>query len=93
MIMMISPDAYYDMYLVGKDKEEVLDIINELKSDIQVLKLRLERYQCSNEYCSPSDNVRIKMNREYLVKAIEYYETLGGKYEFNEIEQQSNEFN
>ena len=40
--MMISPEGYYEEYLKGKTKEQILTVIRGLKQEIGRLKITME---------------------------------------------------
>ncbi len=77
--MMMSPEAYYDMYLSGKTKEQILSAIRSLKRENSSLKRTMEHpeYECTMH---PSESVRLYCNRLYLEKAKEALSEAGGVY-------------
>lgn len=48
--MMISPDNYYDIFLKGKTKEQIMTAIRGLKQEIGSLKNALENPLNSQEF-------------------------------------------
>ncbi len=68
--MMISPEGYYEEYLKGKTKEQILTVIRGLKQEIGRLKITME----SPDYgvkpiMHPSEDTRLHWTREYLERA------------------------
>ena len=91
--MMMSPDTYYEMYLKGKDEKQLLTAIRGLKKEIGHLKNVMEHPDYKNGLLmEPSEDVRISCNREYLFRAIQAYEELGGTYLPSRAEQKAIEF-
>lgn len=78
---MTSPEAYRLVILEGKNKNEVKEIIDELKEALRVLKS--PNYK--DEIVCPNKQVRIRMNREYLDTAMECYKEMWG----DEIDEKS----
>lgn len=91
--MMISPEAYYEMNLKGKDKEYILSAIREMQKEIARLKELMENPDHKDRtQIHPSEGVQIKWTREYIVRAIQAYEELGGIYHLSEQEKDDVEF-
>ena len=85
--MMISPEAYYEMNLKGKDKEYILSAIREMQAEIAHLKELMENpVHKDRPIIHPSEGVQIKWTREYIARAIQAYEELGGIYHLSEQE-------
>lgn len=91
--MMISPEAYYEMNLKGKDKEYILSAIREMQAEIAHLKELMENpVHKDRPIIHPSEGVQIKWTREYIARAIQAYEELGGIYHLSEQEKYDMEF-
>ena len=91
--MMISPDSYYDEYLKGKTKEQILSTIRGLKREIGRLKNALENESLRDqEIAEPSEETRIQCTREYLQRAKLAYSQAGGKYKLSKSEETAAEF-
>ncbi|MDD4368749.1 MAG: effector binding domain-containing protein [Oscillospiraceae bacterium] len=72
--MMISPESYYEEYLKGKTKEEIMTAIRGLKQEIGHLKNSMENpYDGMKTVIHPSEDTRIYWSREYLDIAKEAY--------------------
>ena len=64
--MMISPEAYYEMFLKGKTAEQIRAEIRSLQREIR----RLRRPTLFKEKeIKPDRNVRLKMTCAYLERA------------------------
>ena len=86
--MMISPEGYYEEYLKGKNKEQILTVIRGLKQEIGRLKNTME----SPEYgvkpiMHPSEDTRLHWSREYLERAKQAYAEAGGTYILSKSEE------
>ena len=90
--MMIHPEGYYEMFLKGKTQQEVQKEIRSIKSHINSLKKEIEDPQGNEMLILPTPLTRLKMNREYLARAIQAYEEAGGVYIPTKAEQKSAEF-
>ena len=91
--MMMSPESYYEMYLKGKDEKQLLSAIRGLKKEIGHLKNVMEHPEYKNGVLmEPSEDVRISCNREYLSRAIQAYEELGGTYIPSRAEKKAMDF-
>ena len=91
--MMIGPDTYYEMNLKGRDKDYILSAIIEMQDEIARLKELMENPD--NKYrdiVHPSEDVQIKCTRDYIARAIQAYEKLGGTYHPSELEKADLEF-
>ena len=76
--MMISPESYYEEYLKGKTKEEIMTAIRGLKQEIGHLKNSMENpYDGMKTVILPSEDTRIYWSREYLDKAKQAYVEAG----------------
>lgn len=89
--MMITPETYYSMCLQGKTKEEIMQKIRSLKRQINKLKTIIEEPSFKS-IIEPSESVQIKMNREYLQKAITAYNKAGGEYVLTARERKIKDF-
>ncbi len=90
--MMIHPEGYYEMFLKGKTQQEVQKEIRSLKRTINSLKKEIEDPEEDAILMLPTPLTRLKMNREYLARAIQAYEEAGGVYVPTKAEQKSTEF-
>ena len=78
--MMISPEGYYEEYLKGKTKEQIMTAIRGLKQEMGRLKNTMESPDYGQELIVlPSEDTRIYWTREYLVRAMTAYTQTGGK--------------
>lgn len=79
--MMISPEGYYEEYLRGKTKTQLMTTIRGLKQEIGRLKNTMESPEYGqNEIVHPSEDTRLHWNREYLERAKQAYAEVGGMY-------------
>ena len=79
--MMISPESYYEEYLKGKTKEEIMTAIRGLKQEIGHLKNSMENlYNDTKTVMHPSEDIRLHWSRKYLDKAKQAYGEAGGTY-------------
>ena len=91
--MMIGPDTYYEMNLKGKDKDYILSAIREMQDEIARLKELMENPGNKNrDIIHPSEDVQIKCIRDYIARAIQAYDELGGTYHPSELEKVDSEF-
>ena len=91
--MMIGPDTYYEINLKGKDKEYILSAIREMQDEIARLKELMENPDNKNrDIIHPSEEVQIKCTRDYIARAIQAYEELGGTYKMSKLEKADLEF-
>lgn len=91
--MMIGPDTYYEMNLKGRDKEYILSAIREMQDEIARLKELMENPENKHrDIIHPSEDVQIKCTRDYIARAIQAYEELGGTYHPSELEKADLEF-
>lgn len=90
--MMIHPEGYYEMFLKGKTKQELQTAIRSIKKHINSLKKEIEDPEEDKMLMLPTPLTRLKMNREYLARAIQAYEEAGGVYVPMKAEQKSTEF-
>lgn len=91
--MMISPESYYEEFLKGKTKEEIMTAIRELKEQMVDLKNIMENPEYDFEYdVSPSEETRLSCKRLYLERAKEAYEEAGGSYILSEAEKRATDF-
>ena len=68
--MMMSPEAYYQSYLKGKNKAEILKVINALTQEIKELKETI----ATPDYIPlivPSESVQLSCAEDYLKRAEE----------------------
>jgi len=91
--MMISPETFYDVNLKGKNKTQLRSIIRNLQGQIEKLKETMEHPEYGEAGIqSPSEEVQISCNREYLRYAIQALEELGVVYLPTKKERKSLEF-
>lgn len=91
--MMICSESYYEMNLKGKDEKQLRSAIRGLKNEIGHLKNVMEHpdYK-SKAIIHPSEDVRISCNREYLARAIQALEEMGGNYQPSKAELKAIDF-
>ena len=90
--MMISPESYVEMELVGKPMDKVLSKIRGLKREIGTAKNQAEDSSNQTDIICPSPQVRIDVMRDYLAEAKRYYASIGGKYVPSASEKRAEEF-
>ena len=91
--MMISPESYYEEYLKGKTKEQIMTAIRGLKQEIGRLKNSMENpHGGIKTVMHPSEDTRLHWNREYLEKAKEAYAEAGGTYTLSKAEEKAADF-
>ena len=91
--MMISPEGYYEEYLKGKSKEQILSAIRGLKQEIGYLKNSMENPHYGQEPgMRPSEDTRIHWTREYLDRAKLAYAEAGGTYTMSKSEEKATDF-
>lgn len=91
--MMISPESYYEEYLKGKTKEEIMTAIRGLKQEIGNLKNSMENpYDGMKTVIHPSEDTRIYWSREYLDIAKQAYVEAGGTYTLSKSEEKAADF-
>lgn len=90
---MISPESYYEEYLKGKTKEEIMTAIRGLKQEIGHLKNSMENpYDGMKTVIHPSEDTRIYLSREYLDIAKQAYVEAGGTYTLSKSEEKAADF-
>jgi hypothetical protein len=91
--MMISPEAYYEEYLKGKTKEQILTVIRGLKQEIGRLKNTMENPDyVVKPIINPSEDTRLHWTREYLERAKQAYAEAGGPYILSKSEEKAADF-
>lgn len=91
--MMISPESYYEEYLKGKTKEEIMTAIRGLKQEIGQLKNSMEKpYDGMKTVMHPSEDTRLHWSRKYLDKAKQAYVEAGGTYTLSKSEEKAADF-
>lgn len=91
--MMISPEGYYEEYLKGKTKEQIMTAIRGLKQEIGHLKNIMEHPDYGVEpSIHPSEDTRIYWSREYLERAKLAYDEVGGTYLLSKSEKKTVDF-
>ena len=92
--MMISPEGYYEEYLKGKTKEQIMTVMRGLKQEIGHLKNTMEGPDYSVEpIMHPSEDTRLHWTREYLERAKQAYAEAGGTYTLSKSEEKAADFN
>lgn len=94
--MMLSPENYYDIHLKGKSERQIKAAIRGLKNEIGRLKNSIE----SARYCRkvgkieirPSESTQIFYMREYIKRAKQALEELGGMYIPSKAERKATKF-
>ena len=91
--MMISPKNYYEEYLKGKTKEQIMSAIRGLKQEIGRLKNTMESPGYGEEeIVHPSEDTRLHWTRKYLESAKQSYADAGGTYNISKSEQKAADF-
>lgn len=91
--MMISPEGYYEEYLKGKTKEQIMTAIRGLKQEIGRLKNTMESPDYGKEpIMHPCEKKRINLTREYLERAKLAYAEAGGIYTLSKSEEKTADF-
>ena len=91
--MMTSPESYYEEYLKGKTKEEIMTAIRGLKQEIGHLKNPMEKpYDGMKTVIHPSEDTCIYWSREYLDIAKQAYVEAGGTYTLSKSEEKAADF-
>ena len=91
--MMISPEGYYEEYLKGKTKEQIMSAIRGLKQEIGRLKNTIESPDYGQEeIVHPSEDTRLHWTREYLERAKQAYAEAGGTYTLSKSEEKAADF-
>lgn len=91
--MMISPESYYEEFLKGKTKEQIMTAIRGHKQEIGRLKNSMENpHGGIKTVMHPSEDTRLHWNREYLERAKEAYAEAGGTYTLSKSEEKAADF-
>lgn len=91
--MMISPEGYYEEYLKGKTKEQIMTVIRGLKQEIGRLKNTMERPDYGvKPIMHPSEDTRLHWTREYFERAKQAYAEAGGTYTLSKSEEKVADF-
>lgn len=91
--MMISPESYYEEYLKGKTKEQIMTAIRGLKQEIGRIKNTMEGPDYGiKAIMHPSEDTRLHWTREYLKKAKQAYAEADGTYTLSKSEEKSADF-
>lgn len=91
--MMISPETYYQQYLIGKPTDQIKSTIRGLKNKIGHLKNIMEHPDYgSGPIMCPSESTRLWCMREYLERAKAALEEVGGEYKPSQNELKALEF-
>ena len=84
--MMISPESYYEEYIKGKTKEQIMSAIRGLKQEMGRLRNTMKSPDYGQEsIVHPSDDTQIHWTREYLERAKQTYAETGGNYSLSKI--------
>lgn len=90
---MISPESYYEKYLKGKTKEQIMSAIRGLKQEIGRLKNTMENPDFDRELIvHPNEETRLHWTREYLERAKQAYAEAGGTYTLSKSEKKAADF-
>jgi len=90
---MISPEIYYEEYLKGKTKEQIMSAIRGLKQEIGRLKNTMENPDFDRELIvHPNEETRLHWTREYLERAKQAYAEAGGTYTLSKSEKKAADF-
>lgn len=91
--MMISPESYYEEYLRGKTKEQIMSAIRGLKQEMGRLRNTMENPDYGQqEIIHPSEDTRLHWTREYLERAKQAYAEAGGTYILSKAEEMATDF-
>jgi hypothetical protein len=91
--MMISPEAYYEFHLKGKDEERILRAIRGLKREMGHLKNVMEHPDYEKyPHIHPSEDVQLSCTRMYLEEAKRALAEAGGTYKPSQAELKAAEF-
>ncbi len=74
--MMMSPESYYQRYLKGKSKTELLEVINDLEQEIKELR-DMTAAPDYKQLMYPGELVRLSCKEDYLKRAKEELAKLG----------------
>lgn len=92
-MIMMAPETYYEWYLKGRSKEEIIKKIRSLKREINQIKFRLEAPDILRmKYDITSCDRDPGFCKSYLKKAIQAYEEAGGIYKPTRAELKAIEF-
>lgn len=92
--MMISPDAFYEREIKGKDQATILRVINRLKREIAKLKHTMEHPDYDTEVIKhPSEYTQLRCTRLYLERAKLALAEEGTPYEPTAVELRVMDFN
>lgn len=84
---MISPEKYYEEYLIGKSEKQILSSICGLKNQIGHLKNVMEHPNYGTiPIIHSSEDVQIYCNRLYLQRAIKALKDMGCSYKYSKTE-------
>lgn len=90
---MISPESYYEEYLKGKTKEQIVTAIRGLKQEIGHLKNTMENPDYGiKAIIHPSESTRLHWTREYLERAKQAYAEVAGTYTLSKSEEKVADF-
>ena len=91
--MMISPEIYYEEYLRGKTKEQIMTAIRGLKQEMGRLKNRIAGPdEDIRTVMHPSESTQIYWTRKYLELAKQAYDEAGGNYSLSKSEEKAADF-
>ena len=91
--MMLSPESYYEEYLKGKTKEEIMTATRGLKQETGQLKNSMEKpYDGMKAVMHPSEDTRLHWSCKYLDKAKQAYVEAGGTYTLSKSEEKAADF-
>lgn len=88
--MIISPEEYYEKYLKGKTKEQIMTTIRGLKKEIGRLKNSMESPDYGvKSVMHPNEDTRLHWTREYLERAKLAFAEAGGTYTISNSEEKA----
>ena len=91
--MMISPESYYEEYLRGKTKVQIMTAIRGLKKEMGHLKNIIEGPdEGIRTVMHPSESTQIYWTRKYLELAKQAYVDAGGNYSLSKSEEKTADF-
>ena len=93
--MMISPETYVKLELEGLSNDEIISKIRGLKREMTRLKREVEYVGLEDEepvIVCPSPDVRITMQRDYIVAARKFLEEQGGELPLTKAEIRARKF-
>ena len=91
--MMIRPEGFYEEFLIGKSKEQVMTVIRGLKQETGRIKRMMESRDYEQEIIMhPSEDTRLFWTHEYLKRAKMAYVEAGGTCTLSKSEEKAADF-